>query len=113
MGRRWEQDPKAYEWQSPYSTFDNNPVLYDDPLGLSTEDKGKSVWNEKTKQYDYKKISDEYGPDVQHVTYEGGDYDGMIRVSSKYGGTDWFGTPKSTLHSRSSPYGNRTCVPFF
>lgn len=34
IGRRWELDPLAYEWQSPYATFNNNPVYFADPLGL-------------------------------------------------------------------------------
>jgi RHS repeat-associated protein len=34
IGRRWEIDPLAYEDQSPYVAFNNNPVYYCDPLGL-------------------------------------------------------------------------------
>ncbi len=36
IGRRWEMDPIVFEWQSPYATFDNNPVYYNDLLGAST-----------------------------------------------------------------------------
>jgi hypothetical protein len=32
--RRWEIDPVTYPWQSPYSCFNNNPILFADPLGL-------------------------------------------------------------------------------
>jgi hypothetical protein len=37
LGRRWQIDPetKAYSWQSPYSTFNNNPIFYVDPTGKS------------------------------------------------------------------------------
>lgn len=37
--RRWETDPLAYEWQSPYACFNNNPILYADPYGLEGEPK--------------------------------------------------------------------------
>ncbi len=38
LGRRWETDPLACVWQSPYATFDNNPILFSDPSGLQAED---------------------------------------------------------------------------
>ncbi len=41
IGRRWEIDPLTYPWQSPYSTFNNNSILFADPLGLRGDDKGK------------------------------------------------------------------------
>ncbi len=34
IGRRWNIDPIEYEWQSPYATFNNDPVYYADPKGL-------------------------------------------------------------------------------
>lgn len=34
LGRRWEIDPISYEWQSPYATFNNNPIYFADPYGL-------------------------------------------------------------------------------
>jgi RHS repeat-associated protein len=34
IGRRWNADPIVKEWESPYATFGNNPVLMTDPLGL-------------------------------------------------------------------------------
>lgn len=34
LGRRWEMDPMAYDWQSPYATFDNNPIALNDADGL-------------------------------------------------------------------------------
>ena len=36
LGRRWEIDPMTgnYAWQSPYATFNNNPIIFADPLGL-------------------------------------------------------------------------------
>ena len=45
--RRWNTDPLAYEWQSPYAAFNNNPIFFADPAGLvgtnpsgSTKEKG-------------------------------------------------------------------------
>lgn len=34
LGRRWNVDPVTYPWQSSYATFNNNPVVFVDPLGL-------------------------------------------------------------------------------
>jgi RHS repeat-associated protein len=43
LGRRWNVDPMTEEfpWQSPYCTFDNNPICLTDPLGLSAEGEPK------------------------------------------------------------------------
>jgi RHS repeat-associated protein len=38
LGRRWEIDPLYYANQSPYVTFNNNPILFSDPLGLEAQD---------------------------------------------------------------------------
>ena len=32
-GRPWTPDPVFQAWQSPYTSMDNNPILYNDPLG--------------------------------------------------------------------------------
>ena len=32
--RRWNTDPVTYFWQSPYATFNNNPIVFIDPEGL-------------------------------------------------------------------------------
>ncbi|MBK7883835.1 MAG: LysM peptidoglycan-binding domain-containing protein [Chitinophagaceae bacterium] len=34
-------DPVNKPWESPYTTFNNNPILKVDPLGLDSEDPGK------------------------------------------------------------------------
>lgn len=39
-GRRWENDPITYPWQSPYACFNNNPIYFADPAGLEG-DEGK------------------------------------------------------------------------
>ncbi|MCB9059858.1 MAG: hypothetical protein H6627_14930 [Calditrichae bacterium] len=35
IGRRWNVDPVIKDWESPYSTFSNNPILRVDPNGDS------------------------------------------------------------------------------
>src|SRR5690554_2064952 len=37
---RWNIDPMSfkYPWQSPYVAFNNNPIFYNDPLGLEGEE---------------------------------------------------------------------------
>jgi hypothetical protein len=37
LGRRWNNDPLVYEWQSPYACFNNNPICFADPTGLEGE----------------------------------------------------------------------------
>src|SRR5690606_14299749 len=51
--KRWNVDPMTakYPWQSPYSVFNNNPIYFNDPLGLEGQDwigkkdeKGRVSW---------------------------------------------------------------------
>ncbi len=39
LGRRWNVDPIAYEFQSYYACFNNNPICFADPSGLEGEKK--------------------------------------------------------------------------
>lgn len=39
LGRRWNTDPISYPWQSPYAAFNNNPIVFNDPLGLEGKPK--------------------------------------------------------------------------
>lgn len=45
LGRRWNVDPMSgkYAWQSPYATFNNNPIYFNDPKGLEGEEGNKEV----------------------------------------------------------------------
>ncbi len=47
VGRRWNNDPLVYEWQSPYACFNNNPICFADPTGLEGEDVKKGDGNKK------------------------------------------------------------------
>lgn len=38
LGRRWNVDPIDKPWESGYATFYNDPVRYNDPLGLDAQD---------------------------------------------------------------------------
>jgi hypothetical protein len=33
LGRRWNTDPVVHEWESPYATFNNCPIIMSDPNG--------------------------------------------------------------------------------
>lgn len=52
LGRRWNIDPIVYPWQSSYACFNNNPIVFNDPLGLEGGDKkGDSFVGEDGKTY--------------------------------------------------------------
>jgi RHS repeat-associated protein len=38
LGRRFNLDPVDFAWQSPYATFNNNPIALSDPSGATAED---------------------------------------------------------------------------
>jgi hypothetical protein len=59
IGRRWNIDPltSKYPMISPYATFNNNPVLYDDPSGMS----GEASINKQTKTITVTSIYAFYG----------------------------------------------------
>jgi len=48
IGRRWNEDPVVFDWQSPYACFNNNPIYFSDPKGLEGEPpkKGDTKTNE-------------------------------------------------------------------
>jgi RHS repeat-associated protein len=41
LGRTWSRDPQVIPWQTPYSSMNNNPIAYNDPLGdkIKTHDR--------------------------------------------------------------------------
>jgi len=57
IGRRWNIDPLFRIWQSPYATFNNNPIVFADPNGLEGVPKQKEVQKGDT-FYDIAKNSD-------------------------------------------------------
>ncbi|MEX0968183.1 MAG: RHS repeat-associated core domain-containing protein [Bacteroidia bacterium] len=52
LGRRWNIDPLTYPWQGSYVTFNNNPIIFVDPLGL---------FGTRKEAKDYKKSNDVKG----------------------------------------------------
>jgi len=76
--RRWNVDPLAHEWQSPYVTFANNPIIYTDPDGLD------HTYGSKKAKRRYKKMLKLIGQ-----TQMGGDF-------LKY----FENNPKADLHFR-------------
>ncbi len=87
IGRRWERDPVVDHSISPYATFANNPIMYADPLGLSVADRIKMIWNSAKEIYEEDKAArtDEFGPDVDLTSYNGGARDGQFEVRSSRG----------------------------
>ncbi len=41
LGRRWNLDPIVKPWESRYAVLSNNPIVYLDPMGLSSQDGNK------------------------------------------------------------------------
>ena len=65
LGRRWNIDPVFFPSESPYSTFSNNPIFYNDPNGdcasCKPEEEGKSEGESSTVEWE-KKVSDPLNP---------------------------------------------------
>lgn len=59
VGRWFARDPleKEFPWQSPYTSVNNNPIIYDDPTGES----GEITINKKTKTITVTSIYAFYG----------------------------------------------------
>ena len=68
LGRRWNIDPMSdkYPWQSPYSAFNNSPIIYTDRIGL---------YGTQGEAEDNRQKAKEAGLNVGDVTQsEGGDW---------------------------------------
>jgi len=76
-GLRWNTDPLAYPWQSPYVCFNNNPIVFTDPLGL---------FGSRKEAREYKK---EHGLKGR---IQKGD-DGIFAINNKKEGTSYFKDP--------------------
>ncbi len=64
--RRWNLDPMPNPWQSSYATFNSNPIVFSDPLGLyGTEEEAQQQRKEAIKAGhtvgDVYQSGDEYG----------------------------------------------------
>ena len=80
IGRRWEIDPITYPWQSPYSTLNNNPLFYIDPLGLSGEDPKQSRTYRRAEKYANKVGGDVYVHENKSITVGYTDKDGAATI---------------------------------
>jgi len=73
LGRRWNVDPVFYAWQSGYSSFDNNPILITDLLGLSgvggTKKMSKRAWKFAQKVGGTVDHADKYQTGKMYVEY--------------------------------------------
>jgi hypothetical protein len=51
IGRTWTPDPVFHPWQSPYTSMDNNPIAFNDPLGDWVKGAGffKNIFNSDDK----------------------------------------------------------------
>jgi hypothetical protein len=86
LGRRWERDPIIKDWESPYATFGNNPIVFSDVKGLDKNDEVTMVWNTNTGKYDEKsRDKSRFGPYVTLIHYVGGVDDGVNKVISQNG----------------------------
>jgi RHS repeat-associated protein len=103
IGRWWSLDSITHEFQSPYCTFDNNPIYYKDPSGADGEDpithttkEGETLWNVAKDFYNENGYSDktweEYWKDVWSWN-KNGDY-------GKIGGTMNLSDPNNCSNSK-------------
>jgi RHS repeat-associated protein len=60
LGRWKSLDPlmHMFPWMSPYVAFDNNPVYYNDPLGLAAEGGGEPIKKEGNRHFTDKKATE-------------------------------------------------------
>lgn len=79
LGRRWNKDPITYPWHSPYVVFNDNPIAFNDPLGL---------FGSRKEARQYKKENDLKG------RIHKGD-DGIFSIDHKKSGTSYFKDPST------------------
>lgn len=99
ISRRWERDPLAYSWQSPYAAFNNNPIKYADPLGLKGEDIIEKTWDSKSKSYvETNKVEEKSGTDT--YIFRGGVLDNQrMDFNLVTGESSWSGGNNSSRFS--------------
>jgi ribosomal protein L32 len=114
IGRRWNVDPayKKYPFQSNYSTFNGNPILYADPSGLWGVNKAYRKHRRANRRIESKNLNRE----ISDVKYdkETGEYGFTISPgrshyisSTKTKGTDFNVTPTITAYKGKFVYKNK------
>lgn len=87
IGRRWNLDPKPVTGISEYACFENNPILFSDPLGDKVKGKTKSD-AEKTKKEMENSLGTD-GEDFINEFYKVDDDNNLIFTGSKSDMNKW------------------------
>lgn len=95
IGRRWNLDPVVKFWQSPYSTFNNNPIEFADPSGLDGVPRKHTAKKNDT----YGKLAKKYNVSVSDLRAWNKYKDGSIPIGAEIIVSD----PKSPLKIGGSP----------
>lgn len=69
LGRMWSVDPVFQPWQSSYNSMDNNPILYNDPLGNTVKPTTEGAKKE-TEKYGEKTYTNKKGKVKENKNYE-------------------------------------------
>jgi hypothetical protein len=65
IGRRWNVDPELHSWESPYSCFANNPIIFTDVLGNVVKPK-----DEKSKEHLNEDLKKTFGDNARYFSYD-------------------------------------------
>ncbi len=106
LGVRWNRDPITFAWQSPYATFNNNPIYYVDPKGL---------YGDKKEAREARKAAKAGGFDPGRIYKTGKEYGFNVRdkenaVVGTFKRKD-FSTPAPSVTPANTPAGNPTPGP--
>ncbi|MBK7110613.1 MAG: hypothetical protein IPH61_16255 [Bacteroidetes bacterium] len=96
LGRRWNLDPVPFSWQSSYSTFNNNPILYNDPFGLyGSEKRAERAARRYSRNHDLAET-----PDVYQVAKEWG----FNTIPKEGPGAEWHDGVNRKAYDNATPF---------